>query len=48
MRKWECGLQPVGAIRAYAPEGMGKVEVGSRNAEVGMVALRVKRAIGGD
>jgi hypothetical protein len=22
MRKWECGLRPVGAIGAYAPEGI--------------------------
>ncbi len=24
IRNWESGLRPVGAIRAYAPEGMGK------------------------
>ncbi len=27
----ECGLRPVGAIGAYAPEGSGKWEVGMRN-----------------
>jgi hypothetical protein len=26
--KKECGLRPVGAIRAYAPEGSGKMEFG--------------------
>jgi NADPH-dependent glutamate synthase beta subunit-like oxidoreductase len=31
----ECGLRPVGAIGAYAPEGSGKSEVGSRSAEGG-------------
>jgi hypothetical protein len=39
MRKWECGLRPIGAIVAYAPEGMRKwelIEVESRNAECGM------------
>jgi len=28
MRKSECGLRPVGFIRAYAPEGMRKDGVG--------------------
>ena len=28
MRKSECGLRPVGVIRAYAPEGMRKDGVG--------------------
>ena len=39
MRKWEYGLRPVGAIGAYAPEGMRKVDWGMRNelnAERGM------------
>jgi NADPH-dependent glutamate synthase beta subunit-like oxidoreductase len=31
----ECGLRPVGAIGAYAPEGSRKSEVGSRSAEGG-------------
>jgi hypothetical protein len=30
MRKWECGLRPVGAIGAYAPEGIRNVEGGLR------------------
>jgi hypothetical protein len=33
-RKWECGLRPVGAIGAYAPEGIRK-EVGRRKQEFG-------------
>jgi len=31
----ECGLRPVGAIGAYAPEGMGNSEWGMRNGEGG-------------
>jgi hypothetical protein len=30
MRNAECGLRPVGAIGAYAPEGSENLEVGSR------------------
>jgi len=48
--KWEFGLRPVGAIGAYAPEGMWKAEskatsMGQRNlnAEVGM---RIENKIG--
>ena len=36
MWKWECGLRPVGAIGAYAPEGSGNAEWGILNGEVGM------------
>jgi len=28
-RKWECGLRPVGAIGAYAPEGMRNDRIAS-------------------
>jgi len=38
----ECGLRPVGAIGAYAPEGSegsGKLEGGMRNAEVREVGM---------
>ena len=28
IRKWECGLRPVGAKGAYAPEGMRKWDLG--------------------
>ncbi len=34
IRKWECGLRPVGAIEAYAPEGMANSECGMGKAEV--------------
>ena len=42
MRKWECGM-----IEQRAWGRGHRVEGGGRNAEVGMMALRVKRAIGG-
>ena len=36
----ECGLRPVGAIGAYAPEGREmKSEVGIRNAEGGKLSI---------
>jgi hypothetical protein len=34
--KVECGLRPVGAIGAYAPQGRRNGECGGRNGEVGM------------
>ena len=43
----ECGLRPVGAIGAYAPEGSGNAECGNirqggLNAEVGMGRRKYK------
>jgi hypothetical protein len=52
MRKLECGLRPIGAIGAYAPEGMGnfrgqrhlKAEGGMRNAEFRRISAIKRKA----
>jgi hypothetical protein len=41
IRKVECGLRPVGAIRAYAPEGSWKSECGLTNQPINQSTISV-------
>ena len=42
----ECGLRPGGAIRAYAPEGSRKKDVGLRDAGYGLRVAGCRLRVG--